>query len=175
MAIYKLNPIEDRRWCEFLDRRPDASAFHTAEWLKTLQASYGYEPVVLTTCPPGSALSNGIVFCNVKSWITGTRWVSIPFADHCEPLFDNPDDLHSVLEWIAKKSQQNRVEYVEIRPINGHGLDVAEHTPFRAGKEYRLHLLDLRPTVQEILSSSDRSSVQRRLKHAAPFSLTHVV
>ncbi len=41
---------------------------------------------VLTTCAPDAPLTDGVVFCEVDSWLTGRRLVSLPFSDHCEPL-----------------------------------------------------------------------------------------
>ena len=86
MTVHQIDPLQDPRWAELLQAHPQASIFHTPGWLESLQRTYGYEPLVLTTSPPGSALTNGVVFCRVKSWLTGERLVSVPFADHCQPL-----------------------------------------------------------------------------------------
>src|SRR5215813_14037054 len=93
MAFYIINPLTDPRWGEFTDRHPRASAFHCRGWLQALARTYGYEPFVLTTTPPDEPLKNGIVLCRISSWITGRRLVSLPFADHCEPLLDHPEEL----------------------------------------------------------------------------------
>lgn len=164
MTIYQIDPIADRRWSEFLEARPDASAFHTVAWLETLRTTYGYQPVVFTTSTPGSALTNGIVFCEIKSWLTGRRWVSLPFADHCTPLYEQPNNSSTLLQQIAHEARKEGVDRVEIRPINSH-LEESS-TSFVTADSFKLHLLDLRPTLEEILRSCDRSSVQRRLKHA---------
>ena len=71
MTVYKIDPIKDRRWAEFLDKHPDASVFHTSGWLETLQRTYGYEPVVFTTSPPETELGNGLPFCRITTWLTG--------------------------------------------------------------------------------------------------------
>src|SRR5437879_4363805 len=96
MAVYQIDPAQDQRWVEFLQRHPRASVFHTPGWLDALQRTYGYEPVVLTTSPASQELSNGVVFCCVSSWLTGRRMVSLPFSDHCEPLVDRPVDLEDL-------------------------------------------------------------------------------
>src|SRR5580698_4569675 len=98
MTIHQIDPLSDRRWRDFLGAHPRASIFHTPEWLECLRRSYGYEPFVLTTNAPGTALTNGVVFCRVKSWLTGKRIVSVPFADHCQPLYQTPDEFSAVLE-----------------------------------------------------------------------------
>ena len=171
MAVYKLNPIEDHRWHEFVQVHPNASVFHTVSWLETLRTTYGYDPVAFTTFAPGSAIRDGVVFCRVKSWITGTRLVSLPFADHCAPLCERPDDLYFLLDEITNELQRAGMDHVEIRPIHTDALD--KHTALRPGKEYRLHLLDLEPTLQSLLGACDKSCVQRRLRHAERETLIH--
>ena len=80
------DPIAERGWSELLERHPEASIFHSAGWLNTLRQTYGYQPFVVTTSK-GSALDNGLVACRVKGW-KSSRIVSLPFSDHCQPLFD---------------------------------------------------------------------------------------
>ena len=82
-----------------VERHPKASVFHTPAWLQALRWTYGDEPVVFTTSPPTAELTNGVVFCRVKSWLTGRRLISLPFSDHCEPLCDSsrrPELYHSL-------------------------------------------------------------------------------
>ena len=86
MSVYQFNPLKDPRWQPFVDHHPGGSIFHSADWLEALRRTYGYEPVVYTTTSPGKELSNGIVFCRIHSWVSGSRLVSLPFSDHCEPL-----------------------------------------------------------------------------------------
>ena len=93
MQIYMLNPLTDQRWSALVEQHLDASVFHTRGWLEALRRTYGYEPVVYTTCPPGNELTNGIVFCKIRSWVTGNRLVSLPFSDHCQPLVDRTEYL----------------------------------------------------------------------------------
>ena len=86
MTVYQIDPLSNGRWREFISHRPRASVFHTVEWLKAIQLTYGYQPVVLTTSGPDENLKNGVLFCKIQSWMTGRRMVSVPFSDHCEPL-----------------------------------------------------------------------------------------
>src|SRR6516225_1621655 len=97
MTTYTLDPLTDTRWLALLRRHPLASVFHSSEWLTALQRTYHYEPVVVTTCPPESELTNGVVFCRIQSLFTGSRWVSLPFSDHCEPLAANTAELANLL------------------------------------------------------------------------------
>jgi CelD/BcsL family acetyltransferase involved in cellulose biosynthesis len=174
MSVYRIDPLRDGRWVEFLNAHPGASIFHTRGWLETLQRTYGYEPCVLTTCAPGAQLTNGIAFCRIKSWLTGERMVSVPFADHCQPLFDNVQDCYSILEFASRGFDRKRArKHIEIRPVQSEGLELAEETNFHSGRSFRLHLLDLRPSTEELLKSFDRNSVQRRLRRVTRENLAY--
>lgn len=93
MNVFQIDPIQDPRWARFVAEHPRASIFHTPEWLETLRRTYRYSAVALTTSGPGEPLSNGVVFCRVNSWVTGSRSVSLPFSDHCDPLVNTAEEL----------------------------------------------------------------------------------
>jgi Acetyltransferase (GNAT) domain len=173
MAVYQIDPLRDPRWEAFLAAHPRASVFHTSSWLECLQRTYGYEPFVLTTSAPGSDLTNGLVFCRVKSFLSGDRLVSVPFADHCDPLFERVEDVHSMLDWLGHKLGPGAGKQVELRPRNGAALGLTEHTQFRAGQQFHLHVLDLRPELEQIAGAFDRDSVQRRLRRVARHDLIY--
>ena len=114
--IYTFNPLEDPRWEEFARKHPCASIYHTRGWLEALRRTYGYEPVVYTTSHPDADLTNGVVFCRVSSWLTGCRMVSLPFADHCEPLVESPDDRKELLGYLLRAFKKEGAD-TEVRPL----------------------------------------------------------
>lgn len=167
MPVYQIDPLLDRRWPDFVAAHPKASVFHTRGWLQTLHRTYGYEPVVFTTSAPGSDLTNGIVFCHIKSWLTGSRLVSVPFADHCDPLVETADDFYSILDWTSRKVKRNDIDYVEIRPLQHPSADLAEHTAFGVEKSFCFHKLDLAPSLVDMCRRFDKDCVQRTLRRTA--------
>src|SRR5712691_4915854 len=116
LRVYQIDPLRDPRWAQFAERHPRASVFHTPGWLMALRRTYGYEPVVYTTTPPGTELTNGVILCRVYSRITGRRLVSVPFSDHCEPLVDRPEDLECLVHSLKRDRPKEGWKYVEIRP-----------------------------------------------------------
>ena len=166
MNFYQLDPIQDARWADLVERHPRASVFHTIGWLQALRATYEYEPVVFTTSAPTEELENGLVFCRVKSWLTGNRLVSLPFSDHCEPLCDAAHDLSFLLRNLQSSLPDEHWKYVEIRPINL-GLGESESgIEFSPSATHSLHVLDLRPDLEELFRRMDKDSVQRRIGRA---------
>jgi hypothetical protein len=119
VKINILDPLVDRRWDQLVASHPSASVFHDRGWLNALARTYGYQPLVITTANESEALENGIVLCRVSSWITGTRLVSLPFSDHCEPLLENLGQLPEFLAWLRKECDLQAGRYVELRPTSG--------------------------------------------------------
>lgn len=164
---HALEPLRDNRWPELTDGHPNASVFHTAGWLKALRETYGYEPVAFTTDPPGVALTNGVVFCRVASWLTGRRLVSLPFSDHCEPLVGSAADLPGLLVPAMDELRRGAIKYIDIRPVN---------LEFSKGQEdtetYYLHLLDLRPSLEQLYKNLHGDSIRRKIQRAEREKLT---
>jgi hypothetical protein len=166
LSCYQLDPLQDPRWSQLVEKHPRASVFHSVAWLRALRCTYGYEPVVLTTCAPSGDLKNGLVFCRINSWLTGRRLVSLPFSDHCEPLFDSANELNIVIQNLKSVMEQGEWKYLQLRPVNAIlGLREGE-TRWQPVQEFYFHSLDLRPDLNQIFDALDKDSVQRRIQRA---------
>ena len=163
MELHYLDPCKDVRWQQFLDRRPDASVFHTSGWLEALRRTYGYEPIVYTTSAPGRDMENGQAFCRVDSWLTGRRLVSLPFSDHTSVLMNSPDDLESLLDRLQEEVDRKAWRYVEIRPAASEPLACSR---FRESDIYYLHNLSLDKRLDGLLRSFHKNCVQRKIRRA---------
>jgi hypothetical protein len=161
VELHEVDPVLDERWIHFIERHASASLFHRPEWLQALQRTYGFQPVVFTDAPPGVALRNGLVFCRVPSWITGSRLVSLPFSDHCEPLVESPDTLHPMLNSLRERIA-GEGRYIEIRPLT----PLAALDEFRPSATYCLHSIDLRGELSAIFARLHRSHIQRSIRKA---------
>lgn len=170
MQIYTLDPMLDRRWEDLVAAHPRASVFHRQGWLSALARTYGYRPIVLTTTPPGQRLLNGIAFCEVKSRITGNRLVSLPFADHAEPLLDESGSCFDLTGWTLSELRERNWKYIELRPLRG---EMKTDCPFAACKSFWFHTLDLTAPLDQIFLKMDRNSIQRRIQRAERAQLSY--
>lgn len=169
MSVYKINPLEDRRWRAFVDSHPDSSIFHTTGWLEALRSTYGYEPVAYTTTPPTQELSNGLVFCRIQSWLSGGRLVSLPFSDHCQPLAQG-QCLRELMDWLNHSRRPGNWKYVEFRPLRFSGPSYSNVTK---SESFSLQVLDLRPNLDTLFRSFHKSCVQRKIQRAEREGLTY--
>jgi hypothetical protein len=166
MKVYTTDPLADSRWEDLVASHPKASPFHQRGWLEALARSYRYTPVVFTTSPPETALRNGIVFCHVNSWLTGNRLVSLPFSDHCEPICDSSDEMKALVRHAQAEMKQRGWRYLEIRPVDQAWGQASAEIGFQPGDSFYLHIIDLQPSLHDILGSFDKDSVRRRIHRA---------
>ena len=172
MSIHIVNPLTDPRWDDLVSWHPKASVFHRRGWLEALERTYGYKALVLTTTPPGQPLKDGIVLCRVSSWLTGARLVSLPFADHCEPLLDGPEALVEFADWLQAEWRRRRWKYVELRP-RSQSCDLKWDLP--NSQSYSFHVLDLTPATNAIFQSFHKTSVQQKIRRAEKMGLAYEV
>jgi Acetyltransferase (GNAT) domain len=186
--MHWIDPIADARWAQLVERHPRASVFHTTFWLDALRRTYRYQPIALTSSPTGVELNDGIAFCQVKSWISGSRLVSLPFSDHCHPLLECGKGLGAFTAWLTEDRGRSGWEYVEIRPAGhtdfhtedaallpqqdgqGKGSMAVRSNDcgygFERYQQYSLHKIDLRADLNTLFSNFHKSCIQRKIQQA---------
>lgn len=167
--VHELDPLSDPRWPALVAVHARASVFHTRAWLSALQMTYGYRPLVLTTCSHEEPLTHGIVFCEVNSWLTGRRLVSLPFSDHCEPLVSDERATETLLMHGRRAVEAGRYNRMEIRPHS----DQDEIRGFQPEGGSVLHCLDLTPPLDQLFRSFHKDCIQRKIRRAEREHLTY--
>ena len=162
MTLHRLDPLHDVRWPALVDGHSRGSIFHTRGWLDALHRTYGYEPIVFSRSAAGQPLQDTIVFCDVRSWLTGRRLVSLPFSDHCEPLVDG-DALPGMCADLQEELRQSRWRYVELRPCV---TELDGTAAFTRADRFCLHLLDLRGSEASVFARFHRTSTQQMIRRA---------
>jgi hypothetical protein len=163
MQLYTLDPMLDSRWDGLVASHPRASVFHQKGWLKALAMTYGYRPLVLTSTAEGKPLTDGIIFGEIKSWITGSRLVSLPFADHCEPLLNGADEVFELSEWMREGCRTHKWKYIELRPLYG---NVHSDISLEPSQSFWFHTLSLSPSIDRIFGNFHKNCIQRRVRRA---------
>jgi CelD/BcsL family acetyltransferase involved in cellulose biosynthesis len=170
--VHVINPLADKRWDALIAQHPQASPFHQPGWLQALQRTYGYEPFVLTSAAPGEELENGMAFCRISSWITGSRAVSLPFADHCEPLVSSEAERVGLMAWLQAERARQKWKYVELRPLRLFQDPVSGWSPHYS---YCFHELDLGPSLEKLFCGMHRDCIRRKVRRAERERVTYEV
>lgn len=169
MTYFQIDPLQDSRWRTLIDEHPDASVFHRVEWLQALHSCYGYVPVALSYGAPGGPLQNGLVYCEIRSRLTGNRLVSLPFSDHCEPLLSNRGESDLLMAGLTEKTNKPW-KSLEIRPIS-HAP--SEEKDMAVSQRYYLHRIDLRDSTEALFKRFHKDSIQRKIHRAERESLRY--
>jgi len=165
-----IDPLRDPRWDEFVLRHPQASVFHCSAWLEALSRTYGYKPIAYTTSPAGQVLHNGWVFCQVESWLTGRRLVSLPFSDHCQPLVEDCNDFRVLGTRLQQAIREGEWCYIEMRPLLPNAFLSAN---CQTSATYYFHQLDLTPDLATIFDNLHKDSIRRKILRAERERLTY--
>jgi hypothetical protein len=163
LNVYSFDPLTDRRWPALVAEHPLASVFHTREWLDALRRTYGYAPVAYTTSPATERLCNAIVLCEIRSWLTGRRMVSLPFADHCQPLIEHPAEQDAITAHLRRAVDSGAWKYAEIRPLRSNLPDDCGMGQARA---FCAHSLDLDPALDVLFQQCHKDAIQRKVRRA---------
>jgi hypothetical protein len=66
-------------------------------------------------CDETGQIKAGLPMMEVNSPLTGRRWVSLPFTDHCAPLYDDTESLSQLVEGLVYLSKDGRTPKIEFR------------------------------------------------------------
>jgi lipid II:glycine glycyltransferase (peptidoglycan interpeptide bridge formation enzyme) len=160
-TVVLLNPLTDVRWTKFVQSHPAASVFHSPGWLDALRRTYGYSCVTYALESSGE-LVGGLVCCWVRSWLTGTRLVSVPFADHCEPLVNSNDEFDMLMQAAKQDACRNGANFVEVRPLSLQGANLG----LVRSESFCFHMLDLTVPSDRIFAGFHKDCVQRKVRRA---------
>lgn len=166
-----INPLTDSRWGELVEWHPHASIFHHPSWLQALHRTYGFTPLAFTSSSAAEPLRDGLVFCPIRSWITGKRLVSLPFSDHCDTLADSEESRGFLSTQIAK-ALTSVFDYAEIRST--YPLQVIPDDNWRPSNRFLLHTISLRPSNDDIFRGFHRDCIRRKIKRAQREQLQYV-
>jgi CelD/BcsL family acetyltransferase involved in cellulose biosynthesis len=162
MNVFEIDPTADQRWDSFVQAHSQASIFHTRAWLQSLRRTYGYRPGAVATTQDGYRLSAAIPFCEVTGFFGKRRLVSLPFSDHCQPLFDTEEQLRGLIAHLRAKRDAEKWDYLELRPTES----IAMTLRLEESERFAFHRLNLRRNPEEILASLHKDCVQRKIRRA---------
>lgn len=102
----------------------------------------------------------------VTSWLTGNRAVSLPFSDHCEPIFKSFQHSDALLKEVIGCCEEKKMKYIEFRsPGTKYPIDAQE---FRTDLR---HLLQLKGNEVELFNFFSENT-KRNIKKATKQKLS---
>lgn len=162
-----INPITYPRWDELITSTKNYSFFHTSAWAQVLSENYGYTPLYFTNIENGT-LQVAFPIMEVKSFLTGTRGVSLPFTDYCEPILTDNNNPEDIFNYLVEYGTLHGWHSIETR-----GWDFNAKNNSYASPCY-VHSLSLTAN-EENLFNGFRDSTQRNIKKAIHEGVTVLI
>jgi Acetyltransferase (GNAT) domain len=151
-----INPLTDSTWDESIAAHPDATVFHTSAWARVLIDTYGHKPFYLRLSIQGEPCAL-VPMMEVRSILTRSRGICLPFSDSCAPLFHGHVAAEIVVKKLQHLSHERGWSYFEVRDSS---ILPEGTTPSEA---YWAHKLDL---TKRVLSAGFSGSARRALGKA---------
>ena len=159
-----VDPTTEAGWDALLSTHPRATFFHSAAWAQTLADAYGF-PSRYIAASNGGELRGLLPVIEARSWLRGTRGVSLPFTDECPPLVSPKVNAQSLLEMAMQEGTSRGWKYLELR--GGH--EFFENVP--ASTSYYGHRLSLSSRTDDVLDKCG-SSVRGAIRKAERSGVT---
>jgi CelD/BcsL family acetyltransferase involved in cellulose biosynthesis len=164
-AVEWLSTSRYSEWDFFVSEHPLGALYHTTEWKTVIEEAFPHirgRFLVLREEGSGGIVAGLPVF-QVKSWLLGSRLVSVPFATVCDPL------VSSLAQWnlLAPELENERRRTHSKRFVIRAALR-AEQVPenFSRNAHFRHHLLPLDSDFDALCRRFDKNSVRQKAEKA---------
>ncbi len=141
------------------------SVYHHTAFGRTVVATVGHvRPYYIALIDARGECTGGLAVFLVKSWLTGNRLVSVPWACYGDPLVDSPEEFNEVLDRAVGIARECKARYLEIRAGNAASvLHSANMTPVYSEKR---HFLNLAQGIDAIWDGLNTKSIKQRIARA---------
>ncbi len=158
MTIITVNPIEDERWHDLIQRHR-SDVFHSPAWIRAVMKTYGWEAQAYLVLDDNGQVVAGVPFCVIED-LRGKRVICFPFSDATDPLVEDMATWHALLE----KLQSHNADIL-VRSL--HNRIPAEDGIGEVAKQAAWHGMDLQRDIDDIwmsLSGSARRAIRKSEK-----------
>jgi lipid II:glycine glycyltransferase (peptidoglycan interpeptide bridge formation enzyme) len=138
--------IEDEGWASFVHSHPSANVFHHPAWAKLISECYGYRSFVCAITDEDRQIQAGVPVVELNSWLTGNRWVSLPYTDFCQPLSNSSFTLDRLVDGLLSIYQHQKIPTIELR------WALPQKSGISCGSEFVIHTLSLSTDVNYLFN-----------------------
>ena len=116
MITIEVNPtVSVEEWRAFVENTPEGSYSHLPQWQAVLKESLGHKPYYVFAKNEDGKLCGILPLFHIRSVVTGSRLVSLPFASACGPIADSPDTVEALVNRAKGLCDEMKCQYLEIR------------------------------------------------------------
>jgi len=154
MAVQIIDPIDDKRWLDFVIANKAANIFHHPAWLKVLKTQYRYLVFAICCINENNEITAGIPFCEVSAVNFKKKWVSLPFSDYSYPLYCKPGQVEEIIQSLSCEHRKGKLNSVEIY------WEIDSGQGFEVNSTHVFHITELNKDENSLLKSFHRTKSQ---------------
>lgn len=164
-----VDPAKTVGWDTFVENHPYGWISHLSGWKEILEESFNHMKGYYLVLFQDQAIRAALPLFEVKSWLTGKRLVSIPFATLGDPLVLSTDEMNKLLEAALDLSERVGSSYIEIRTLAASSWLNDER--YGMLQKYCHHYLPLDQDIDQMKKAFDRTCVRQRISRAEKSNL----
>ncbi|OHB59806.1 MAG: hypothetical protein A2173_00930 [Planctomycetes bacterium RBG_13_44_8b] len=159
--IKVIDPLNDARWDSFVQSHPHGTIYQHSCWLRVLTLTYRQaNPLCFIIEDEKGNIRAAIPCFVVKSRLTGTRIVSLPFTSYSDPLVEQEKDFTRLLDCIIEKADNISASYCELRGFRN--LNSIRDDRLKPHYYYKIQILDIKDGFEEVRRAFPRDIVKAR-------------
>lgn len=112
-----IDPLTDPRWDAFVAGHPYGWIVHTSGWKKVIESTFphmkGHYFALVDS--DTNNIKAGLPIYEIRSWLTGNRLVSIPFATLSDPLVLSDEQFKILVEKVIIFARKRSIKTINIR------------------------------------------------------------
>lgn len=112
VEVVKSIPADE--WHDFLQSQADATLYHTPEWGRFLEVTFGYKSQHRFATDESGQLIGMLPLFEVRSRLTGNRLCSVPFSHCCGPIGDT-EAVCALLKHEMDSFDASEMDFIEVR------------------------------------------------------------
>jgi len=153
-------------WDAFVRQHPLGWMCALSNWQHVIESAFPHirgQVITLRDAESGT-IRAGLPLYTVKSWLLGTRLVSVPFATLSDPLVTNHEQFSALLEQAVGLSKREHASSIEVRAWKHRTPE--SRTPFTQIAPYRHQFVRLDKSQDELWRQLHATTIRQRIKRA---------
>jgi CelD/BcsL family acetyltransferase involved in cellulose biosynthesis len=137
--------INAPEWLDFIQSKQEATLFHHPAWINLLTNCYRFKAFSVILRDEQGKMTAGIPFIEIPG-IFEKKWVSLPFSDHCAPLYQDPKALHELNSTLISLYANHKIPRLVLR------WNYLQDPRVRVDSNYVLSQVKLSQNVEDVAS-----------------------
>jgi len=166
-----INPLSDVRWDSFVQNHPHGTIYHHSSWMTVIDRTYDHvRPLCFAIEDEQRNIRAAIPCFIVKSKLTGTRIVSLPFSSYCDPLVGDKKDFVILLDGIIQEAENISASYYELRAFRNQ--DLIKDDRLKPHNYHKIHVLDIKEGFEKVKRAFHKGSIVPTVRKASKSGVT---